>query len=86
MKKEYTYFYFMKQKPDKIQLIIPEHVSYWKNENVQGYSGGPFADRSGGLIAFQADTFNEAELIVRKDPFIIEDVLDQHWLKEWIRK
>ncbi|HZD23023.1 MAG TPA: YciI family protein [Acidimicrobiia bacterium] len=33
------------------------------------YLGGPFADRSGGLIAFDAASSAEAERLVEDDPF-----------------
>ena len=45
---------------------------------------GPFADRSGGLIIFNADSGEQAEQLVAGDPFIREDLLDRHWVKEWV--
>ena len=48
------------------------------------YLGGPFADRSGGLITFQAGSIPEAERLVAHDPFVREDLLERRWVKEWI--
>ncbi len=84
MKKQFAYFYFMKKNPDKIQQVVPAHVEYWKNSHVEGYSGGPFGDRSGGMITFKAENLERAEQLADQDPFVIEDLLDNRWLKEWI--
>jgi uncharacterized protein YciI len=73
-----AYFYFMKKEADKIQSVVPLHVEYWRQRNLKGYMGGPFADRSGGLITF------EAESIVVNDPFVSEDLLEEKWIKEWM--
>ncbi len=84
MEKQFVYFYFMKNEPDKIQQIAPSHVSYWKNSHVEGYSGGPFTDRSGGLVTFKANRIEEAEKLVYGDPFILKDLLENKWIKEWM--
>ena len=76
----------MKRSPDKIQQLVPSHVEYWKNSKVEGYSGGPFGDRSGGLITFKAENIEKAEKIADKDPFVKENLLDNRWLKEWMVK
>ncbi len=55
-----AFFYFMKSNPDNIREVVPAHIAYWKNSNLQNYVGGPFADRSGGLIAFDAAGLPEA--------------------------
>jgi uncharacterized protein YciI len=83
--KNFAYFYFMKKdKSDKIRQFAESHTMYWKGNNLSDYKGGPFADRSGGLIQFKFDSLREAELLIQNDPFIINDVIDQKWLKEWI--
>ncbi|NOY06801.1 MAG: hypothetical protein GXO82_09260, partial [Chlorobi bacterium] len=61
----------------------PEHVAYWKNLELPGYNGGPFADRSGGLILFSASDKATAVGMVLNDPFQKSGVVDTHWLKEW---
>ena len=52
---------------------------------MHGYVGGPFADRSGGLITFESESTEEAERLVANDPFIREGLLDRYWVKEWVR-
>jgi len=47
------------------------------------YSGGPFADMSGGLITFEAQGVQEAERLVAGDPFLQDGLLERHWVKEW---
>ena len=84
MTNRFTYFYFMKKTPGKIQSVVPLHVEYWKGRNLQGYMGGPFADRSGGLITFEAESMAEAAGIILNDPFVLEDLLEDKWIKEWL--
>jgi uncharacterized protein YciI len=84
MVKRYVYFYFMKNDPDKARSIVPSHVAYWKERNPEGYLGGPFADRSGGLITFEAENVEEANRIIADDPFVLENLLEERWIKEWM--
>jgi uncharacterized protein YciI len=84
MCKKYAYFYFMKEEPEKIGQIVPQHIEYWQELNIDGYQGGPFADRSGGHITFTSDNIDQARDIVKKDPFYREDLLADRWIKEWL--
>jgi hypothetical protein len=59
------------------------HAAYWRRLAVPGYLGGPFADRSGGLITFEVDSRERAEQLVSDDPFDRQDLLQSRWLKEW---
>lgn len=83
MNKRFAYFYFMKREPGKIRSVVPLHVEHWQQGNLKGYMGGPFADRSGGLITFEAESMEAATKIVRNDPFVLEDLLADKWIKEW---
>ena len=47
------------------------------------YLGGPFEDRTGGLIALDADDAAQAQCAVRGDPFVLEGLVEAQWLKEW---
>jgi uncharacterized protein YciI len=78
------YFYFNRNEPEKLRQAVPQHVHYWQAANLKGYMGGPFADRTGGLISFVASSLAEAEAVIRQDPFILENLIDRKWIKEWI--
>jgi len=80
----FVYFYFNRNDPEKIRQIVPAHIKYWKTANPKDYSGGPFRDRTGGLISFAASNLEEATKIILNDPFIQEDLIEQKWIKEWI--
>jgi uncharacterized protein YciI len=80
---QYAFFYFMKDDSQRIRDTAPRHADYWKTLAPPDYMGGPFADRSGGLITFSAPDEAEAERVVSEDPFVIADVLTQSWLKPW---
>ncbi len=84
MKKQFVVFYFMKKEPEKIQKVVPLHVEYWKKRNLKKYKGGPFSDRSGGLITFEAENIEEATKIIMNDPFVLENLIGNKWIKEWI--
>jgi uncharacterized protein YciI len=78
-----AYFYFMKNEPGRIQAVAPRHHQYWKQRELSGFSGGPFADRSGGLITFEAEGIEQARELIENDPFVLEDLLESRWVKEW---
>jgi uncharacterized protein YciI len=78
----FAYFYLMKTDPDGVRLVAPRHASYWRQLGLAHYTGGPFADRTGGLITFDADDA-EAERAVRGDPFVLEGLVEAKWLKRW---
>ncbi len=84
MGKHFVYFYFMKNEPEKIKSAVGAHVEYWKKLALDNYRGGPFADRSGGLIYFEAGSADEAERIAMNDPFALENLLRDRWIKEWV--
>jgi hypothetical protein len=77
------YFYLMRDAPDRVRGVAPEHVAYWHALGLRDYIGGPFADRSGGLITFEIASAKEAERLVADDPFVREDLLERRWLEEW---
>ena len=84
MAKRFIYFYFMKKNPNKIQITSPLHSEYWKKYNLEEYMGGPFSDTSGGLITFGVENIEKAKEIIKNDPFVIENLIGEKWLKEWI--
>lgn len=82
--KRFVYFYFNRNETEKIRQVVPAHVRYWKTANVKEYMGGPFGDRTGGLISFVASSYEEATEIILKDPFVLEDLVAEKWIKEWL--
>lgn len=75
----------MKNDAEKIPMIAPKHIRYWEENKPVNYSGGPFSDRSGGLILFEADDMNVAETLAMNDPFVIEQLIERKWIKEWMQ-
>ena len=80
----FLYFYLMDGSPDRVMAVAPRHAEYWRELRVPSYRGGPFGDRSGGLITFEAGSEAEATALVAGDPFLREGLLEAYWLKEWV--
>jgi uncharacterized protein YciI len=74
----------MRDEPDAVRAVAPEHAAYWHDRGLRDYIGGPFADRSGGLITFAAGSMEEAERLVAADPFVREGLLENSVVKQWI--
>lgn len=85
MQKHYVYFYFTDSNNIHIKDIIRKHIEYWKDQKPENYQGGPFSDRSGGMISFTAENFETAQNLALGDPFVTEKVVKKSWLKEWVR-
>src|SRR4029450_12491324 len=49
----FVYCYSMKDDPAAVRELAPKHAAYWHELGLAEYIGGPFADRSGGLISFE---------------------------------
>ncbi len=81
---QFAYFYFMQNEPEKVRETGPEHAAYWQRQRLVGYQGGPFADRSGGLILFAAVDQDHAESLIAEDPFMVKNLLTSYWLKQWL--
>lgn len=84
MRDEVAYCYWMKSDPDRVRTIVPQHAEYWRDLGLSRYVGGPFADRSGGLITFEAGSLEAAERIIAADPFVRERLLEGSVVKVWI--
>lgn len=79
----FAFQYFMGGNPDLVRETVPAHVGYWQGRDFDRYEGGPFADRSGGLIVFAAGDAAEARAVADGDPFMTAGLLSSHTLKEW---
>jgi hypothetical protein len=80
----FLYFYLMADAPDRVRAAASRHAAYWQGLALPHYRGGPFADRSGGLITFECDSAAEAGRLVADDPFVTENLLEHRWVKEWM--
>ena len=78
------HFYTMRQEPERVRAVGPKHAEYWRSVGAHGYQGGPFDDRSGGLITFEINSREEAERLIAADPFVREDLLESSWVKQWV--
>lgn len=78
------FFYLMADDPERVRAVAPRHAEHWQKAAPPGYLGGPFADRSGGLITFEADNLAQAEQLVHDDPFLREGLLTSWWLEQWL--
>lgn len=74
----------MMDQPEKADLVVPEHIEYWNMLELEDYLGGPFQDRTGGLISFSVKDQESAEAIVENAPFVREGLLERYWLKIWL--
>lgn len=84
MSPRFVYFYLMRDEPDRVRAGVPRHVSHWRGLGLAGYLGGPFADRTGGLIVFEAEDTSRAAAAVDSDPFAQDGLLESYWLKQWL--
>jgi uncharacterized protein YciI len=80
----FVYCYSMKRDPDAVRQIAPEHATYWRDLRLPEYLGGPFEDRTGGLICFEAPERERAAELVAADPFQAHGLVDHTWLKVWV--
>jgi hypothetical protein len=74
----------MKDEPGRVRAVAPRHATYWRGRGLSYYLGERFADRSGGLITFEADSRDDVEHLIAHDPFVREHLLAHSWLKAWL--
>ena len=79
----FLFFYLMNDDKNAIRSTARDHAQYWHSLELPYYEGGPFEDRSGGLIVFESDSLVEARRYVSGDPFVEHDLLSATWLKQW---
>ena len=79
----FAFSYQMRNRPEQIKTSVSGHVTYWKGQTFEYYKGGPYADRSGGMIVFSAPSMTEAQDIIEKDPFMKDGIVESYMLKEW---
>jgi len=82
--RRFVYFYLNRNDPERTKQVVPAHMRFWKTANLNGYMGSPFGDRTGGLISFAASSLEEATEVILQDPFIVENLISEKWIKEWV--
>lgn len=73
----------MKDVPRAVVDAAPRHAGYWHGLKLRDYLGGPFNDRTGGLITFSLADDASVDELVSHDPFVAEGLLDMSLVKEW---
>ena len=73
------------QDKEKIQSIRPIHRQYLATLKERGQlaASGPFTDDSGALIVYEAASAEEAEKILRGDPFCQNGIFVNWKLRPW---
>ncbi|NDV28791.1 YciI family protein [Desulfovibrio sp. JC010] len=80
----FVFYYFMDGIATHVSETVPAHVKYWKSLKLEGYGGGPFGDRSGGMITFKAKDMKTARTICAQDPFARQGLIGRFWIKKWL--
>lgn len=72
---------------ERRQAIRPTHREYLKSLAERGklLHSGPWADDSGALIIYEAESLDEAREILAGDPFSTEGIARNAVIKEWNR-
>ena len=70
--------------PARLKTVIPAQIKYWEEHAAVNFTGGPFKDRSGGMISFTAADLAAAENICKGDPFVKEGMVKEYWVREWL--
>lgn len=70
---------------DKVQAVRPVHREYLATLKAQGRlaASGPFADGSGALIIYEADSLEQAEALLKDDPFYRAGVFVSWRIRPW---
>lgn len=84
MEKIFVFCYFMEFEPAKLKTLIPAQIEYWQKYAPEKFTGGPFKDRSGGMLSFSAQDITEAEEICKADPFVKSGLVREYWVREWL--
>lgn len=71
---KHLYVMLMQDKQKLTPDVVGRHVDHLKELEELGklYLSGPFSDYKGGMIIFRVDNIEEATMLAKKDPFILE--------------
>lgn len=68
--------------PEKNKEVRPLHLDYLAELGDKVFAKGPFTDGSGGLVIYEADSYEEALELAENDPAVTHKVRRLE-LKEW---
>jgi uncharacterized protein YciI len=73
------------QDPEKVQATRPAHRAYLAQLLAKGKlaSSGPFTDGWGALIVYEAASTEEAEALLKGDPFHAAGVFVRWTIRPW---
>jgi len=80
----YAFSYLMSDDVALIRETVPRHVEYWNALELPDYIGGPYSDRSGGLITFSAQDDEVAGRLASGDPFVKTGAVTDYRVRQWI--
>jgi uncharacterized protein YciI len=71
--------------PEKVQSFRPAHREYLARLRERGQLAvsGPFTDGTGALIVYEAASAEEAEKLLRGDPFHQNGIFLKYVLRPW---
>jgi uncharacterized protein YciI len=57
---------------EKNVTLRPQHLDFLKGQEAQGriFARGPFANGSGGLVIYRAESLQEATTLAESDPYV----------------
>jgi uncharacterized protein len=69
----------------KIAEVRPAHREYLAALKQHGklVAAGPFVDDSGALIIYEAESEEEAQQIIKGDPFYESGIFDSYLIRPW---
>lgn len=69
--------------PERRKRLRPAHLARLEKLNTSRrlILAGPFADQTGSLIVFEADSFEEAAAWAASDPYVAEGVFSRYEVK-----
>lgn len=58
---------------EKNVTFRPDHLAYLKERAEEGkvFAKGRFTDGAGGLVIYIAESYEEVEIIVKQDPYVV---------------
>lgn len=70
---------------DTIAKVRPAHREHLKRQFDAGrlYHAGPYADDTGGMAIYTAESEEEVRSILAEDPFTTEGIITELEVKEW---